>query len=124
MSNSGGPLDARQCGRLFIVSAPSGTGKTTVVERLVQVHDHHDPGLNRDAIQRDVPDPHGYREVVTEPPLQHHAAGQIAGVVGPDQAGAAGDGDSSAVDGSACQRPGTGDRVECQRGARVVQRAG
>src|SRR5688572_5828268 len=35
MSNS--PLDdARGRGQLFIVSAPSGTGKTTLVERLVQ----------------------------------------------------------------------------------------
>jgi guanylate kinase len=32
----GRPLDATR-GRLFIVSAPSGTGKTTLVERLVQV---------------------------------------------------------------------------------------
>jgi guanylate kinase len=33
MSNDGMPGD----GQLFVVSAPSGTGKTTVVERLVQV---------------------------------------------------------------------------------------
>jgi len=38
MSNSGAPFDKAQAGRglLFIVSAPSGTGKTTLVERLVQ----------------------------------------------------------------------------------------
>src|SRR5262245_56673436 len=34
MSSEGG---ARQRGLLLVVSAPSGTGKTTVVERLVQV---------------------------------------------------------------------------------------
>jgi guanylate kinase len=34
MSSSPGPQDTR--GLLFIVSAPSGTGKTTLVERLVQ----------------------------------------------------------------------------------------
>ena len=39
MSNSPGSLEAR--GLLFIVSAPSGTGKTTLVERLVQ----HVPNL-------------------------------------------------------------------------------
>lgn len=38
MSNSAPPFDTGQAGRglLFIVSAPSGTGKTTLVERLVQ----------------------------------------------------------------------------------------
>lgn len=38
MSNSGTPFDNVEAGRglLFIVSAPSGTGKTTLVERLVQ----------------------------------------------------------------------------------------
>jgi guanylate kinase len=38
MSNSGEPVDTSQAARglLFIVSAPSGTGKTTLVERLVQ----------------------------------------------------------------------------------------
>jgi guanylate kinase len=35
MSNSGPPAPARR-GLLFIVSAPSGTGKTTLVERLVR----------------------------------------------------------------------------------------
>src|SRR5215831_2256361 len=35
---SDGPRDTRtRRGLLFVVSAPSGTGKTTVVERLVQV---------------------------------------------------------------------------------------
>jgi guanylate kinase len=37
MSSSGSPDDGRGRGLLFIVSAPSGTGKTTLVERLVQV---------------------------------------------------------------------------------------
>ena len=38
MSNSGTSFDSAQAGRglLFIVSAPSGTGKTTLVERLVR----------------------------------------------------------------------------------------
>jgi len=36
MSNNGGNTPPRR-GLLFVVSAPSGTGKTTVVERLVQV---------------------------------------------------------------------------------------
>jgi guanylate kinase len=36
-SAGGGPLEGRGRGLLFIVSAPSGTGKTTLVERLVQV---------------------------------------------------------------------------------------
>lgn len=37
-SGGGGALGpARPRGRLFIVSAPSGTGKTTLVERLVQI---------------------------------------------------------------------------------------
>ena len=38
MSNSGTPFDNAEAGRglLFIVSAPSGTGKTTLVEQLVQ----------------------------------------------------------------------------------------
>ena len=35
MSSNGGPSPRR--GLLFVVSAPSGTGKTTVVERLVQL---------------------------------------------------------------------------------------
>jgi guanylate kinase len=34
-------MSSRGCGRLFIVSAPSGTGKTTLVRRLVEVT----PGL-------------------------------------------------------------------------------
>ena len=34
MSSRAGPIARR--GLLFVVSAPSGTGKTTVVERLVQ----------------------------------------------------------------------------------------
>ena len=40
MSNSNKPFDTAQAGRglLFIVSAPSGTGKTTLVERLVRDH--------------------------------------------------------------------------------------
>jgi guanylate kinase len=48
MSSSG----ARQRGLLFVVSAPSGTGKTTVVERLVRVC----PGLvqSRSYTSRDV----------------------------------------------------------------------
>jgi guanylate kinase len=41
MSSSGGPAAARR-GLLFIVSAPSGTGKTTLVERLV----HEVPNLH------------------------------------------------------------------------------
>jgi len=36
MSNSLGPGSGQGTGLLFIVSAPSGTGKTTLVERLVQ----------------------------------------------------------------------------------------
>ena len=39
MSNSPGEGQGRR-GLLFIVSAPSGTGKTTLVERLVQVVPH------------------------------------------------------------------------------------
>ena len=35
MSSDAGPAPRR--GQLFVVSAPSGTGKTTVVERLVQI---------------------------------------------------------------------------------------
>jgi len=41
MSNNPRPFDAARRGLLFIVSAPSGTGKTTLVERLVKVT----PGL-------------------------------------------------------------------------------
>ena len=37
MSNSPSPGSRHRRGQLFVVSAPSGTGKTTVVERLVQV---------------------------------------------------------------------------------------
>ncbi len=37
MSSDAGPGPLAGGGRLFVVSAPSGTGKTTVVERLVQV---------------------------------------------------------------------------------------
>ncbi len=37
MSSDAGPVPLAGGGRLFVVSAPSGTGKTTVVERLVQV---------------------------------------------------------------------------------------
>jgi guanylate kinase len=37
MSSDSGPCGADRRGILFVVSAPSGTGKTTVVERLVQV---------------------------------------------------------------------------------------
>ena len=37
MSSERGRSDLRGAGLLFVVSAPSGTGKTTVVERLVQV---------------------------------------------------------------------------------------
>jgi guanylate kinase len=37
MSSDGVPLGGTGRGQLFVVSAPSGTGKTTVVERLVQV---------------------------------------------------------------------------------------
>ncbi len=33
-------MSNKECRLLFIVSAPSGTGKTTVVERLVKVTDH------------------------------------------------------------------------------------
>src|SRR5436189_4385003 len=36
MSNSGEPGQGRPRGLLFIVSAPSGAGKTTLVERLVE----------------------------------------------------------------------------------------
>src|SRR4051794_28785308 len=32
-------MSSSACGLLFIVSAPSGTGKTTLVERLVHEHD-------------------------------------------------------------------------------------
>ena len=44
--------------------------------RFVQIHDHHDAGLNRRAEQRDVADPDGHAEVVAEQPLQEDAAGQ------------------------------------------------
>ena len=37
MSSSPSPPAAQRRGLLFVVSAPSGTGKTTVVERLVQI---------------------------------------------------------------------------------------
>ena len=37
MSSDGAPARPGVSGQLFVVSAPSGTGKTTVVERLVQV---------------------------------------------------------------------------------------
>ena len=40
------------------------------VERLVQVDDHDDAGLHRDAVERDVADPDRDGEVVAEPPLQ------------------------------------------------------
>lgn len=37
MSSNGGPAPPLRRGQLFVVSAPSGTGKTTVVERLVAI---------------------------------------------------------------------------------------
>ena len=37
MSNSGTGSTSERRGLLYVVSAPSGTGKTTVVERLVQL---------------------------------------------------------------------------------------
>src|SRR5215211_6352268 len=37
MSNEGNAQELQETGLLFVVSAPSGTGKTTVVERLVQL---------------------------------------------------------------------------------------
>jgi guanylate kinase len=43
--------DPRRRGLLFVVSAPSGTGKTTIVERLVQVVP--DLGLSRSYTSRD-----------------------------------------------------------------------
>jgi guanylate kinase len=48
MSSSGSP----RRGLLFVVSAPSGTGKTTVVERLVQVVP--DLGMSRSYTSRDL----------------------------------------------------------------------
>ena len=45
------------------------------VERFVKVDDHDDTGLHGDAVERDVADPDGHREVVAEQPLQDDAAG-------------------------------------------------
>ena len=42
--------EQRSRGLLFVVSAPSGTGKTTVVERLVQIFP--DLGLSRSYTSR------------------------------------------------------------------------
>src|SRR5579859_6918987 len=41
----------------------------------MEIDDHHDARLYRDAKQRDIPDPHGHAEVVAQQPLQDQPAG-------------------------------------------------
>src|SRR6266571_9112369 len=50
------------------------TGFESPIERLVEIHDHDDSGLDSDAKERDVADPHGHTEVVAEQFLQDQAA--------------------------------------------------
>src|SRR6202021_1816855 len=47
-----------------------------MLERLMQVDNHDDAGLDGDAEERDVADPHSYAEVVPEKPLQQEATRQ------------------------------------------------
>ena len=58
--------DEKQC--------PSIQKSPQRTESFAQIHDHDDAGLDGDAVQRDVANPHGNREVVAEEPLQQHAA--------------------------------------------------
>ena len=55
-----------------VISPPS---RSRLSEGFVQVHDHHHTGLDCHAVQGDVADPHGDREVVAKQPLQDDAAG-------------------------------------------------
>ena len=44
-----------------------------LIDRLVEIHHHHHAGLHGDAVQGDVSDPDGHREVVAKQPLQDDA---------------------------------------------------
>src|SRR2546422_249320 len=46
-----------------------------LIQRFVQVHDHHHPGFNRNAKERDVANPHSDAEVVSKKPLQNQPTG-------------------------------------------------
>jgi len=51
-------------------SANHAAGRQASVQSFVKVHNHDNAGLHRDAVERDVADPHRNREVVAEHPLQ------------------------------------------------------
>jgi hypothetical protein len=48
--------------------------RNALIERLVEMHDHNDARLYRDAKQRDISDPNGDTEVIAEQSLQDQPA--------------------------------------------------
>ncbi len=68
-----GTVDHR---RLQVRLGDRSASPEALIQRLMQIDDHHDTGLNGNAEERDVADPNGHAEVIAKPPLQQQTAGK------------------------------------------------